>query len=223
VSWGSLFYSIDLSYSLSELRHETIYTLIVFYTSFSLVRSGLSINQVLLTFLISFCLMTIGVIEVYHYFSEWNSDYFAGVGNYSSYLVIVMPIFIYFFITNKEFSSRGVIVAFIALSLFAGFLSQNRMLWVVLIAELLIGVAIYFLVVSSGAKQKVAAVIISAIIVVLSVLALDHVKKGASSIEEVFTADVRIGHWNRVLDIVHDRPLYGLGFGKNLLGKATLN
>jgi hypothetical protein len=134
VSWASLFYSIDLSYSLSELRHETIYTLIVFYASFSLVRNGVSINQVLLTFLISFCLMTIGVIEVYHYFSEWNSDYFAGVGNYSSYLVIVMPIFFYFFITNKEFSSRGVIVAFIALSLFAGFLSQNRMLWVVLIA-----------------------------------------------------------------------------------------
>jgi O-antigen ligase len=86
--------------------------------------------------------------------------------------------------------------------------------------ELLIGVAIYFLVVSSGARQKVATIIISAIIIVLSVLALDHVKKSASSIEEVFTADVRIGHWNRVLDIVHERPIYGLGFGKNLLGKV---
>jgi O-antigen ligase len=220
VAWASLFYSIDISHSLSELRHETLYTLIIFYASYTLVKQGLSIKLVLLTVLVGFCLMTIGVIEVYQYFAEWNSDYFAGVGNYSSYLVIFMPIFFYFFITIKKFPVRGVIFAFVILSLFAGFLSQNRMLWVVLIAELLIGVAIYLFVVSSGLRKKVGAIIISIIVIMASLLALDHVRKGADSLEEMFTADVRLGHWSKVLGIVQERPLYGLGFGKNLLGKS---
>lgn len=218
LSWLSLFYTISFDYSLSELRHETIYTLILFYTAFSLVRKGMPVTQFFITFLTSFIVMTIGVIASYQYFGVWNSDYFSGVGNYSSYLAMILPVIFYLLFKFEIQKIRVLLLLFVPIALYAGLLSENRMLWVTLIIEAFAGILIFFFSEKRTNRHLVLLAVVTLLVALASLFALNAVKKNAENLEQLFTEDVRVQHWSNVFAIVEDRPVCGLGFGKNLLG-----
>ena len=130
ITWMSVFYSVDPGYTLGELKHETLYTLLVFYTAFRLVPERIDLCFLFRIMSLSFALMTLGVLAQYMYFGHWYKGYFSGVGDYTTYLMIYIPIMIYQYLNESSTWWKQFSLAVLILSLIAGFLAENRMLWI---------------------------------------------------------------------------------------------
>lgn len=222
ITWASVFYTVDLSYTLSELRNETLYTLILFYAGFVLGKKGLSAEVVSYIFISAFAVITAIAVFQYYELGYWSEEYVIGFRGYANYLVIALPLLFYVLKKQNDLIWILVLLLFAAFFLYAGILAKVRMTWVVFVLQGIVAFVLYLKLGGADRKLKIVVSVVLAALIGSSLAVLQYTNKERKGevVSESFVKDPRIEAWPGVIEIIRNKPYYGLGYGKELFGKV---
>jgi O-antigen ligase len=213
-------YAIDAPYSLSEIRVEILYPLLVFLITANCLRSRSSLTRLLwilcsanlLMVAYSFVIAATGGTTQDGLIGTWHS----GVGTFSTYIVTVLPLLCYFGLQQWRVGRHWLAVA-IGLLVIANVIdihiTANRQGYVALMAELSI-VAIW--VFSRRFSWRLLAGIVVGAALLVALLASEQVLRNSTpelDALQVVKTDPRIELWRFTIDRIAERPWLGRGFG----------
>jgi O-antigen ligase len=225
VATSTVFYALDPSYSMQEIRVEIFYPAAIFFITATLIRSpgqwmrmaGLLLlgNTALAVFTI-YTGVTGGTTK-----DGLVGSLNSGVGSYSTYVVTVLPFVAALGWTawreERRLLAMGVALA-LAANLAALYFTLNRQSFVALFAEVMV-VALLVLVRGFTWKRAIAAVTIAALLATLVAFQVLHraapsSSTDASSVLQLETRqDSRWPVWKWIVADVAGNPWTGAGFG----------
>jgi O-antigen ligase len=232
-AWGgiaiaSLAWTADFEYSQGEVRNEIVYPVAAFLTFYALTPDAARWRlwtQVLTT--------SAGVIALYAYVNfarhgDWYTKAYVGDRNaYSTYATLVAPVLLAAALDRElPRAWRFAAGAALVLTLGAGALTQNRIMWVALLVAALVLLAARFRWRAATGTTRVAA---TAAVLALGAaggvqIALVSGQKsplapGGSSIATQLENDPRTQIWRYAADRIAERPWLGHGYGRGILRK----
>jgi O-antigen ligase len=213
----SLASAIDPEYSLGEIKNEIGYAMAAYLAFIGLTRTRKDAG-----FFVTVLIwgnLTFAMLALWEHLSSdatsWNEHGLAGgSGNYSSYLLALLPVLLWAGYVLPQRHRWGVISGLIALQLVVAVLVGQRAFWLVFAPQAL--VALYLLrargFVAISARRVRA---IGAAAVILSILAIvgATATRGAVS----WTEDPRVTTWPAVAGRILEHPLTGKGFGRQTM------
>jgi O-antigen ligase len=229
---ASLAWSVHPDYSLGELKREVgwnVATMMIFYVAAQQPRSArLVVGVGLATFAVLGALALALTLSA----KGWNPErWHAGVGSYSTFLVLVAPMLFTLLAPASVGLGNGrwritAAAALLALLLVAARLTDNRMVWIALAAVFATAAALGSLrwrASSTRARVRWAAPLL-ALLLVLGVLFADAAREKArlffpphTTVGETLKQDPRLALWDRTAARIAERPWLGYGFGKSIL------
>ncbi|MCB6183380.1 O-antigen ligase family protein [Leeia sp. TBRC 13508] len=223
----SVFYSVDIRYSLSEYKSDFFYSLIGFVCIYQVSLE----RPVLIAKSIFFGWLTNAVLGLLWFFSGRSVDWFYwqhGVGQYSTYLVIVTP-FIIWFLKNKPWYCVGAI--FFNLCLLV--LVPNRMAWICLLFYFVFFAGFFYKKIRFGLNKKILSIggivlfaLIAGLLIQIKskpVNALAPEVSGNVEIIKTFTQNERFGMWKFWLEKGQEHQWLGVGYGKSLPSRLYID
>jgi len=239
VAVASLAYTVDVRYSLGEIKNEILYAMAAFLSFFVAAREDRRAATIVRG--LAAGIVLIGVVALYNWLRNglvWpDSGLQGGTGSFSAYLVTVMPAV--FWLTQEEATSRCRRLAWVlmAFTLTLAFITLQRAVWPALVVQLLI--AVWFLR-STGrlpmTRRRLAATVVAVCAIGAFALIKSNQLRGMKDIEHLVPSaqsldtpiaqqngtdgDVRISYWPAVLRRIADHPLAGSGFGLGTLKMA---
>jgi len=230
----SLFWSADPWFSLNEFKTEIGYGMIAFLTFFSITRTHKVfdrwVNVLLIGLAITFIFAMKGKWHDHLHPMDWH--WLHGVGTYSTYLVTVFPFLIFALIRRQTSWSRFLVILMLPLFLLVGFISLNTTFWIAVMVMSLVFFTLWWYQRSGsfGVMKFLLGWVL--IFVVGSVLLLPFMKHKYApnqpvTIENVVLrqakADDRLDIWHFWLERFKERPLTGVGFGRDAPHYAYLS
>lgn len=226
VALFSAFYAIDPLFSLGEVKKEVGYGILVLMLTASWVRNVPSLERFMViviagdALLVGSALFKITALDPFwhHPVSEITSLLYAGagkglyngVGNFSTYLVTVMPLIAAyaFFLPRVQRTARLALFTLLAFNVLALFLTGNRMGLIVLMAEIIFAAGFLL---TKGASARRTLIATAIILIVAGGLTLGQMKVRTP------VDDVRWKMWSWVIADIRAEPLTGAGFGRTVL------
>jgi O-antigen ligase len=188
---------------------------------FILVWKGMKIEWVFLSSLIGF--LAISIIALIHVQidGDWLEESYIGARGWGNYLIVAMPILLYFLIKNISYVSIAVALALVVFLFYIGILSEVRMVWLVLLVQAFVALGLYVKVNSIGTKEKIIVSLLVVAVLVAGMTTMQYVNKvrKGKDLHVSVVQDSRIERWPGVIKIIQESPYYGLGFGKSLFGQ----
>ncbi len=221
----SLLWTVDPGYSGKELKNELGYTMAALFSFYVLTRTGAELRTALRILLAGFLVMSAIALANYLIHGSWYSEgYQGGVGSYSTYLLLVLPMLGLLFTWEKKW--RWLLLYIVPTFLATAWLTHNRMIWISLAV---MGLAAFLL--HSGRRPSTrnrwltAAMLIATAAILAFVSTLQRVGPEQYSSEAGMSARYRAGvgflsHdprliiWPRALHEIAASPLKGHGFGR---------
>ena len=214
-----------------ELVNEIGYTMIAFLVFFTLSQTQQHVDFFINALVVgSVAILIVALTGTPLVPSQWNSaTYAGGVGGFSTYIAMILPIVLYRLITARSLPVKvGCMILLLGL-LYAALLTLNRAFWPVLSAETaLFGILALYR--SNMARQKKAwcaggMVLVSAIIVtpIIVINGYKYGTKDLASVLTTFAGDPRIDSWAKILALTESHPWLGSGFGRYALKNAYAN
>lgn len=226
----SLTWSLDPLFSLNELKTEIGYGLIAFFTFFTLTREGktwqLWLNLILLSLALT---LAVSLFKYYstplgHY--EWNEVH--GYVSYSTYLATVTP-FLLVWLKNLRGNFRWLGALLLTVFIWVAYLNTNRMFWISFLAVLVVFAGFWAYRQQTGrAKIRIltslmVTIIISSILFVQvakqhpsDAAVIPSAESGESQVIKTFAQSERYRIWQFWAERIAERPLTGVGFGRDL-------
>lgn len=225
-----LLWAADFSYSRKELVNEVFIAAIYFWLGVNLYRDEkgwkwLSSSIVAGNFLlVGYCLVVWisgGTTK-----GPWVATYNSGPGNFSTYLVTVLPLLVLMLSRAIEERQRrqSVYLGLLLLANFAAmYATQNRQVYVAVVMQLIV-VGAFF---ASKLRQPRHLILLLAIVACLATLFhLQSGKRiGASTLAETanipmaLEKDGRLSAWRFVVEQALQHPLHGGGMGRNTFSR----
>jgi O-antigen ligase len=244
-SAASVLWSVHPEYSLAELGTEVVWglaTIMIFYVAVRTARA----YRVLLTTAIAIC----ALLAVLAAFELLGPDAVetdralvrshGGVGAYSTYLVLVIPLLPLLLLPPPSGYGSRVrvivpVVALLGLLLFAARLTENRMVWIALAAAALLAAVLC----SWRWRARLErspwrwTAILVALLLIFTALFIDAAEERARTdfapgapVARTLAEDPRFVLWTHTFERIRERPWLGYGFGKSILReelRSTLN
>lgn len=227
VSFASLLYSVDPTYSAGELKNELGYTMIAFGAFFAIARNSSLCVLVLRAAVVG--LLLIGGWAFLAWLGNgfvWDEGgRFGGTGVFATYLVTLLPALVYLAQEDPAQAIRKMTWGLIGFLLGLALLCMQRAIWPAFAAQGL--VALYMLRYRKGAAIFARWRLGLGILVILLAAGALQVSqqiryKGLASDADrtTLSADVRYDFWPKVADKILEHPLTGAGFGRQVMRKA---
>jgi len=236
--WGawaglSCLWSVEPERTAKEFTNEIVYAALAFWMCWCAAQAKGAVRIILPVV----ALAAVGACTsaVYYFFGKGILAYpygpHGGAGNHSSAIVTLMPCVLaagWLAWSNRLRWMVLVCLGLGALFLVSGYTTLNRMLWLVIAAQL---VVLGVLLIGRARKRHSAPVSRSAILA-SSVVALAVVAAGTTMMlriqEERAEANVampladdpRLALWPEVIERIRERPVLGYGFGRGMLRAA---
>lgn len=220
----SLVYAVDPSYSLGEIKNEIGYTMMAFAAFFAATRAESALRASLVASVLSAAAIALWAIPLALQQGEWQQGAgHGGSGIYGTLTLMVLPlIFLLWELAPKARSLWGVLSLVL---LVAGYYSQQRVIWSI------IGLQAACLVLLLRAKGSlkwsalgIAVVLLGTVLAVGALTAVTQTSRARHAFTVDIDQDVRFAQWPRIAVRIFERPLTGVGFGRNAmkLGHADL-
>jgi len=214
-----------------ELVNEIGYTMIAFFVFLTLSQTQQHVDFLIDALIAgSVAILLVALAGNPLVPSEWNSaTYAGGVGGFSTYIAMVLPIILYRLIAARTLTAKIVCIVLILALLYAAILTLNRAFWLVFSAEtaLFSGLVLYRSNLSQAKKALVAGGIsVISLIAVAPIIAINGYKYGTHNLASVlatFAGDIRIDSWEKIVTLTESHPWLGAGFGRYALKHAYLN
>jgi len=231
-SVASLAWSVHPDLTAGELRREvawSLFTIVAFYVA---AADAGAFRTLVVVALATFALAALAVLGLSVAPSGWDPGrWHAGVGPYSTYVVLVAPLLLTLLAPppagfGAGWRARIAGLALLALLLATARRTDNRMVWVALAAAFATAStlgALRWRATLARAPLRWAAPLV-ALLFVLGVMFVDAVRERAAlqfpahtSVGETLKHDPRLALWDYTADRIGERPLAGYGFGKSIL------
>jgi heptosyltransferase III len=227
IAVANLIWAVDFGYSLSEIRHEVLLAVIFFWIGVNVFsqggRFGLQwlIGPLLVgnVFLVSYCLIAwlLGETTV----GGLHGSFKMGVGNFSTYLVTVLP-FIAWFAWDRFSSQQRVAATLLFCLLIANVAAivatENRLALVAVALEVIVLIALNTHLLR---QPRLLVVSVSILLALGALFYLQTTSRGyAGSVAEVanvssaLQSDGRLGRWKFAIGQAMEHPLTGGGMGR---------
>jgi len=225
-----LLWAVDFSYSLKEFEHEILIAAIFFWLGVNLYRdakawkwlaASIVVGNVLL---VGYCL----VVWVWGGTTKgpWVATYNSGPGNFSTYLVTVLPCLVLLLAQAiRGLQQRKAIgLGLLVLANFAAmYVTQNRQVYVAVVLQLVVASAFF----ASRLRQPRYLMLVLAIVACLATLF--HLQSGkrigtsslaeTANIEMALQGDGRLPVWQFAIEQALQHPLHGAGIGRNAFSR----
>ncbi len=226
---GSLAWSINPGYTLSELRREILYGAIAFVVFFAGTREPAQLHLWIRTLFLG--ALTLGVGEWIHFLrpdgarGTWFS---MGPGPFSTHVAILAPLLVLFAWrapVGLGWSNRSIAAVACAL-LFAGVAGDSRFLWVALLASAIVAFAAFWT--RAPSTHPARTLVQRAFVAVLLLLPVFMAGSAeykvryyptAASTLESFALDERPLIWKIAVGKALETPLAGHGYGREIVGR----
>jgi O-antigen ligase len=229
---ASLLWSVHPRYSAGELLGEvgwSLLTMMTFYVAGYDWRAWRALLQTALGSLAVMSGLALGLAAVH---GSWTmGNWHAGVGAYSTYLVIAAPLLLVLlapppvgFRDGKRSLAIGLLL--LALLLAAARLTDNRMVWVALAVSCATAAGLagfrWRATLAQAPARWLAPLLV--LLVALGMLFTDAAREKAkahfppeTTVAQTFEHDPRLVLWNHTVARIAERPWIGYGFGKAIL------
>ncbi len=217
-------FSIDVGYSLNEIKTEIGYGLLALMTFHVAVRSERALRHTLQVIIGAFLLLTAWAIASWMRKGIWQEDaYFGGSASFSVYLATVSPMLLLVWHTRSfGRATRAVVFLSIFLTLLTGLLSEQRAFWISAGIQIVAAFALCRDFRSLRSSGIVLAAISAFVAVAVGAFALAVATRYGThaSSAEVVAADLRLRYWPAVIEWIRSEPFTGHGFGRGIMAKA---
>lgn len=221
VALASLAYAIDPAYSLSEIRVEILFPALLFWIAASCLRSETALQRLLAllalvaTFLVLYCLTTAAIGETTK--DGLIGTLYTGVGNFSTYLVTVMPLlaaFGWFRWQQRRHADAWALLLLLALCNGAMYVTLNRQGFIAMALEVAVLAGCLLL---RGINRRTLATAGAAgvLLLVLGGLFVTQFERHGetSDVVQEVRIDPRWAMWRFAGERIAARPWSGGGFG----------
>jgi O-antigen ligase len=231
-SVASLAWSIDLDYSIGQVKREIGWSLLAiagFYVAASSPAAWRALVSVALAAFAAYALLALGAAAAPGGWepSRWHS----GVGPYATYAVLVAPFLLTLpaprlagFNGGKATLFAG--FALLVLLLASARLTDNRMVWIALAATFACAFALaawrWHASLARAPLRWLSPLL--ALLIVLSVIFADVTRERAQSdfpphtpVAQTLTGDPRLPLWEETTQLIRERPWTGYGFGRAIV------
>ena len=224
----SLAWSADPAYTLSELQREVLYGGMAFIVLFSGTRSLRDARIAVFAILLGTLLM--GAFEWVRHFApaiRYAVKYEAAQGPFSTQIALVAPLLaLAAWPAPGGLGLRPRTLALLAAALIAaGLATENRMLWLALAAGCVVAFAVFQAGASPDAhRARMLRVLLGTLALIALAIAASweykaarYYPKAATPVESI-SMDERPRVWSTAFALLHERPLLGHGYGREILG-----
>ena len=226
VAAATLLWTIDFEYSQGEFRNEVVYPIVAFLTFYALTPDEGRWRLWVQALTLSAALIAVYAFVNFYRHADWYTKAYVGDRNaYSTYATLVAPVLLAALL-DRALGARWRLAAAVTLvlTLGAGALTQNRMMWIALLIAALVLLATRFSwrAASGGAKTAAVAAVIALAAAGGTQLAVVSAGKGhtsATSLAARLEADPRFGIWAYAVERAAERPWLGYGYGRGILRK----
>lgn len=228
----SLAWSVDPLYSLQEIKTEVLYGFIAFGAFFSLTRDRetamLWLHLLMLSLLATLAIGQWNILALHGKYYDWDGLH--GYVSYSTYLACIAPILFLWFQENcKNPALRVSGALLLALFLWIAYLNGNRMFWVSFAAVVLTMAVLWWrrcaderrarqwlLLVVAGLLALSAAMFVTTAMKRYEAEPTMATAPAGEYLAETVGKSERYVIWSYWLDRIAERPLTGVGFGRDL-------
>jgi O-antigen ligase len=222
------------AYTAVELRRETAWGLIMMAAFYVSARNDSAWRMLVVAALGSFAVLAGLAVVLAASADGWDAGrWHAGVGPFSTYLVLVAPLLLTLLAPAPTGFGGGRVavvlaIALLALLLAAARIADNRMVWIALAAVFGAASALAALrwrTALSRAPLRWLAPLVALLLVIGLLFAQTAREKARAhfppqtSVAQTFADDPRIQLWEGTLERIRVRPLTGYGFGKSILAQ----
>jgi O-antigen ligase len=231
---ASLAWSVHPEYSADQLRREVGWTLIAVLIFAIASRDARSWRRLVATALLSFaCLAALSGILMLGAPGPWDaSAYHGGVGQWSTFLVLVAPLMLTLLAgapVGFANGTRSLLAALVlmVLLLASARATENRMVWVALavvfaVASLLGGLRWHATLRKKPLRWLLPIVgLLFALGMLFATAARDKAQlhfPPDTTVAQTLAGDPRIALWNHTIERLRERPWLGFGFGRAIIG-----
>ena len=224
---ATLAWTVDLEYSQGEFRNEVVYTLAAFFAFYALTPDEDRWRLRVRVLTVSAAVIAVYAFVNYFRHADWYTRAYVGDRNaYSTYATLVAPVLLAA-VLDRGFGAGWRIAGggALALTLGAGALTQNRIMWLALLAAALVLVATRFRWRAADARTRAA--VLAAVLALgvaggmqLAVVSGQKSLAGAAAPLSVqIENDPRVKIWAYSVERIGERPWLGYGYGRGILRK----
>ncbi len=227
--WGatvlaSLFYAVDPDYSLSEVKNELMYTMMVFIGFFVITSEWRRIRWFLLALsagALVLCISALWMRAQLGLWSESSAYPFGGSAAFAGYLVAVAPMACLLLFLSDDKWLRRLSWALLGLLLIAGYYCLQRIIWPVLFVQVLVALILCGTRFRFGIKRVAGMLILVALATLLALQLTQATRfQAIAQPSTVMNKDGRLFFFPKVVARILETPWSGAGFGRRALSKA---
>lgn len=223
----SLSWALDPAYTLGEIKNEIGYTMLAFFTFYSLTqgeREWKLWNRVLI---LGFLVISASGISAYWLaHGNWvTNGPHGGVGDYSTYLIFILPFILMLAVKNSLTRFPGNLNwLLLPILLVGGYLTLNRAFWPALLAATATFIFLYHFrthPLQISKRTLVIFILLGTLAAVPFIAVVKHkviiTESNRVIPETTIQGDPRIPLWKFAFENIRDHPLTGAGFGRGAL------
>jgi O-antigen ligase len=225
----TLSWSIDVEYSIGEVRNEIGYAMAAFFTFYALTRSEGELRLWLRLVTVSALVVGTYGFGAWVWYGEWHSSGWVSDRNlYSTYVVIAVPLLALSWRLASVPIWRWLAAVAILITLVDGGLTVNRTVWIALSIQGLVFVVLWRRHMHrSSSIRPVHVVLVSVILASVAATVWVVGVKSRTGVSITSAADLvarvqkenRIQMWRYAVTRAAERPWTGYGFGRGILRK----
>lgn len=224
---ASLYWTVNLDYSLGEVKNEIGYTFVAFFTFFVFTNSLGRLKIFIISLATGAGVVACIALYSYHQKGLWDNTAYSGmVHDFAAYVVFIAPIIAFAFFIAKSWPVKLAMLVIAAICITAGYYTLQRQMWPALAMELIVlsGLLLYPAKWRPWKKLVIAAtfIICAASIVPIGIVIKNEIPwTEPQKIAEVVLNDVRPQQiWVNSWKAIEQRPWFGAGFGRRIFYMA---
>ena len=223
-AWLSLAWSIEPERSIKELRNETVYVGLAFWTCFMAAQARGSARVVLPV--VGAAAVLLCALALYQFpqgLVRNGERWHGGAGNLSTIVLILLPCALMAAWYGQRCGLgllRNAAVALAVLLLAAAYTTLNRTIWVGIAFEIVLIAGLLAVRDRRSIAPRAKLVGAAAVLLVVTSAGLmsAHIQAEREHVGEIAVAeDPRLKLWPEVVDVIKERPMTGYGFGRGVL------
>lgn len=241
ISIFSLFYAMDIFYSLEEIKKEIIYTIIIIFIIsywFKNDKNFLRLLKILilgnLIFIIASMYQIISLLVNNNINTTFQvSPFKMGVGNFSTYIILILPIILSgaIYYSKQNIKISFLLIILLILNIICLYFTSNRIGWFSLLGEIFVMLILMCKYNFLKSLNKKIIVLTSITIIIFLTIALvklieradnisliqinnKHFQHLTNKIYESIFKDPRYPIWEVGINNIKEKPLTGGGFGR---------
>ncbi|MEI6300097.1 MAG: O-antigen ligase family protein [Betaproteobacteria bacterium] len=222
---ASLFYAVDPTYSLGEIKNELGYTMMAFVAFFAICSDEKRMKWMLFALTVSALLLCSMALLAQAPTGGWDHNgWHGGVATYAMYIAALVPAMVLLVFFYEDVNLRFLAILALVFLFAAGLYSAQRIIWPVLFLQ--VCVAIFFYRKRFGLDAARIAAVLCILALVAAIVLFSIQKARVDNYQWNATASVQMNNddrmvfWPKVMARIMEHPLSGAGFGRGVMNKA---